>query len=182
MELVRSLNKEYFTHVSISEITIFLLSNNKRLIAYIPPHSTNTICISINFPLKTFKSVLTHEISHLYINLINPNLPEWIKEGLATFVSKQIFTNKINKNDFNFLINNGVPFKKIRWGIAAKHNGYIVAGLFIAYMEKRFGWQKLLKSFSKYHGNKNIIEHLVKCFAESSAVSLVNKFKKEYVK
>ena len=64
------------------------------IVAAIPSSSTDTVLINHPRILRRKKDergrIITHELSHLYINLLNNKLPDWLKEGIAVYSARQI--------------------------------------------------------------------------------------------
>ena len=148
------------------------------LIGYI---STNNISLVDTKDEKKFSQLLTHEITHVYINLINKNLPQWVKEGLAIYIAKQISHKKILETNWKNIIKNGDPFKGISWRRAAKYDGYNIAGLLILFFLERYGWNNMNKFLTSYKGKSEFLRNAVGYFGDDYN-NLMRKFRRYYVK
>ncbi|MFC1599082.1 hypothetical protein ACFL2U_03710 [Patescibacteria group bacterium] len=150
-------------------------------IAHIPPKSTSQIHIfdNIKSPIKaqTIKQVITHEITHLYTNILNPKLPDWLKEGLSVYFAEQIFNPKINSKNWAKINKNNSPFNKIKWQDAVKQDGYNIAGLWVLFFIQRYGWESVLETFKKQDGS---FSSLARHFEEEPDY-LINDFEKKFV-
>lgn len=89
------------------------------------------------------KYVSLHEMVHAYISVINPNIPLWLTEGMALFLS------------------NGEPFNNEYWNYGlvptyeeiytknpikfSKMGGYSLAHTYIEYLNVTYGWEKVIE-------------------------------------
>jgi len=151
------------------------------LIAYVPPKSTSSIYILDDKKKLTTKQVagqiLLHEITHLYTNTLNPNLPDWLKEGISVYVAAQIFKPLISTADWKKITPGDMPFRHISWRVTTKYNGYNIAGLLVMFFVKRYGWIKFIAAVSHHISIKSISSY----FGEKPE-QLIADFKKQFVK
>ena len=153
------------------------------LIGSIPSKSTS-IVFFLNKEGKISKKtvqILTHEIAHLYINKNNPNLPNWIKEGLSVFLAKQIFSQTIKKESWEKIASTGIPFKQIKWHFAAKHNGYDIAGLLVFFLIKKYGKKNFIETISSFKQKTSIFEAFARPSGKTQE-SLLRNFFDHFVK
>lgn len=172
--------------------TSFLRAIHKKtapdwLVAYVPPKSTSSIYVLSNKEKLTAKQVvncrqvLLHEITHIYTNTLNPNLPDWLKEGLSVYVATQIFKPSISTADWEKITQKDVPFKRVSWRFAAEHNGYNIAGLLVMFLVRRYGWKKFLAAISCRDAERFSIKSIPLYFGEELD-ELTTEFKKQFVK
>jgi len=170
--------------------TSFLKAIHKKkvpdwFVAYVPPKSTSYIYVlSTNEKLtgrKVMSQILLHEITHLYTNTLNPNLPAWLKEGISVYVAAQIFKPSISTADWEKITQEGVPFKRVSWRVAAEHNGYNIAGLLVMFFVRRYGWEKFIAAISYRHSRRISIKSIPLYFDEKFE-RFIADFKKQFVK
>jgi len=100
------------------------------------------------------KYASVHEIVHAHNYLINKNMPKWVDDGICLYLS--------NGNPPNYLYsrqriptineirsNNPIKFEKI--------GGYDFAYTYIEYLDKTFGWNKVLL-FLRQNKYENVFE------------------------
>jgi len=193
---IKKLNKLFVNHPEIINLSIFdnrsdfLNAINKPkapnwLIAYIPQNSKSNIYIAHNkksLGRKELKQIITHELTHLYTNLLNAKLPDWIKEGLSVYVAKQIYYPKISINDWKKINKNHEPFKKISWKMAVKYNGYHTAGLLIMFLVNQYGWKKFIKSLTTHKCNVSIFKTIINKSSKKDSKMLIEDFEDNFVK
>jgi len=154
-------------------------------IAYVPPKSTSHIYLFDNKERVTSKKILSqvllHEMAHLYTNALNPNLPDWLKEGISVYVAAQIFRPSISTADWKKIIQKDVPFKHVSWKVAVEHNGYNIAGLLVMFFVRRYGWKKFIAAISHRHSMRFSIKNIPPCFGEKFEW-FITDFKKQFVK
>lgn len=130
------------------------------LIAFVKKDSCNKIYIFDNNkkPTKSIiiEQILMHELTHLYVNSLNKRIPEWLKEGVAVHVARQIFRQNIKEISWDIITKNKIPFKKIHWNIAVKHNGYEIAGLIVWFFIHKIGWREFVNTIKKIKKNTDI--------------------------
>ena len=168
--------------------TKFLKAMKKKnapnwIVGSVPSKSTSTVFF-LNEEGKISKKtaqILTHEIAHLYTNKNNPNLPDWIKEGLSVFWAKQIFFQTINKESWNKIAPTGVPFKQIKWPFAAEHNGYAIAGLLVFFLIKKYGKKNFIETIISFKREASILESFARLSGETQE-SLSKDFFDHFVK
>jgi hypothetical protein len=170
--------------------TSFLKAIHKKkvpdwLIAYVPPKSTSYIYIlSTNEKLKrrrVINQILLHEITHLYTNTLNPNLPDWLKEGISVYVAVQIFKPSISTADWEKIAPEGAPFEHVSWRVAAEHNGYNIAGLLVMFFVRRYGWEKFIAAISHCHSRRISIKN-ISLYFDDKFERFIADFKKQFVK
>ena len=155
------------------------------LVAYVPLKSTSHIYVlSTSEELtgrKVMSQILLHEITHLYTNTLNPNLPDWLKEGVSVYVAAQIFKSSISTADWEKITQEGVPFKSVSWRVAAEHNGYNITGLLVMFFVRRYGWKKFIAAISYRHSMRISIKSIPLYFDEKFE-QFITDFKKQFVK
>lgn len=156
------------------------------LTAYVPSRNTSRIYIFNNNekPAKTKKNlqIVIHEITHLYTNTHNPNLPDWVKEGLSIYIAKQIFYPTVSKNDWKKITPSIIPFQRISWHTAAKYNGYNTAGLLTLFFIRRYGLKRFLVALRSYKHKESVFKTISNYFGEKNETFLINTFKHSFVK
>jgi len=176
-------------HVFQYQVSFLRAIHKKRvpdwLVAYVPPNSTSHIYILNNKEKLTTKKVvgqvLLHEITHLYTNTLNPNLPDWLKEGISVYVAAQIFKPSISTADWKKIAQEDVPFKRVSWRVAAEHKGYNIAGLLVMFFVRRYGWKKFIAAISYRHSMRFSIKSIPSYFDEKFEWFIAD-FKKQFVK
>lgn len=155
------------------------------LVAYVPPKNTSSIYILSNkeklIAKKVVSGVLLHEITHIYTNTLNPNLPDWLKEGISVYVATQIFRPSISTADWKKIAQEDVPFKRVSWRFAVEHNGYNIAGLLVMFFVRRYGWAKFINAISYRHPMRFSIKS-VPLYFDEKLEWLIDDFKKQFVK
>ncbi|PJA88941.1 MAG: hypothetical protein CO139_00415 [Candidatus Moranbacteria bacterium CG_4_9_14_3_um_filter_36_9] len=176
-------------HVFRNRVSFLKAIHKKKvpdwLVAYVPPKSTSHIYVlSTNEKLtgrKVMSQILLHEITHLYTNTLNPNLPDWLKEGISVYVATQIFKSSISIANWKNITQEGVPFKQVSWRVAAEHNGYNIAGLLVMFFIRRYGWTKFITAISRRDSRRFSIESIPLYFGEEPGL-LIADFKRQFVK
>lgn len=168
----------------------FLKAINKRempewIIAYVPPKNTSRMYVLDNkekiTAKKTIRQVFLHELAHLYTNTLNPNLPDWLKEGISIYVAEQIFNLSISTANWKRIAHGSVPFKGVSWEYAAKHNGYSIAGLLVLFFVRRYGWTKFIIAITHRRSMHFSAKSIPLYFGEKLEWLIVD-FKKQFVK
>jgi len=194
--ITRKLSKLFF--ISPPSITIYIFKNRlafmkaikKRrvpdwLIAYVPPNSKTDIYLNDvgekRISREKLIRIFAHELTHLYINTCNPNLPDWVKEGIAVYMAKQIIYKKISRINWRKIAPFKVPFQGLSWRKATKYDGYNVAGLFISFLVKRYKWRNFLKSISSYKRGSSFFKTIANDFGEGEE-KIIKDFQKSFVK
>jgi len=82
-----------------------------------------------------------HEIVHAYNYLINRNMPLWVNEGVALYLSNgnpphDLYSSQKTPMIKEISTNNPIKFANI--------GGYVFAHTYIEYLDKIFGWNKVL--------------------------------------
>lgn len=154
------------------------------LVAYVPPKSTSGICILSNkkepIAKKVMGQVLLHELAHIYTNALNPNLPDWLKEGVSVYIARQIFKPSIFTADWKKIAPENIPFRRVSWKFAAEHNGYGIAGLLVMFSVRRYGWKKFIAAISHNHSTRFSAKSIPLYFGERFE-SFITEFKKQFV-
>jgi len=92
---------------------------------------------------KSIKQSLPHEMVHAYEYLINPKMKEWLKEGIALYLTNG---GQLKKGE---LQNVKIPsFEDIQTENPIKFaniGGYVLANTYIEYLDKKYGWHKVLQ-------------------------------------
>lgn len=157
------------------------------LVAYIPPKNTSIVYLLINNKNLTAKQkaisrqILLHEITHLYTNTLNSNLPDWLKEGISVYIANQIFKPSILITDWRKIAPRNMPFERISWQFAAEHNGYNIAGLLVMFFVKRYGWTRFITAINCCGSKCFSIKNIPLYFGEKLNWLMVD-FKKQFVK
>lgn len=109
---------------------------------------TNVILTSPANPGKVHdydnnKYAVLHEIVHAYVSVINQEVDLWLTEGMALYLSNGEPFYKANLEYFaiptynDTLSNNPLTFSNC--------DGYTFAHTYIEYLDKTYGWDKVLK-------------------------------------
>ncbi len=171
--------------------SLFLREFHKKkvadwVVAFVPPKNISHIYIvddkERNISRKILGQVLLHETTHLYTNVLNTNLPDWLSEGIAVYVAAQIFKPSISVADWKNITQKGIPFKGMRWSIATKYNGYTIAGLLVMYFVRRYGWKKFITAISHHPTQKRITMINITSYFDENLDQLMVDFKKQFVK
>lgn len=92
---------------------------------------------------EEIKEAVLHEIVHAYISVINPNIHLWLNEGMALYLSNG------EKFSSTILDDMAIPsFKAIQTKnpiTFSNIGGYTFAHTYIEYLDKEYGWNKVLK-------------------------------------
>ncbi|WP_039766322.1 hypothetical protein [Caldicellulosiruptor sp. F32] len=92
---------------------------------------------------ESVKETLPHEMVHAYQYLINPRMKKWLKEGVALYLTNG---GQLKRGDLQRLkiptyediqTENPVKFANI--------NGYTFADKYIEYLDRKYGWSKILQ-------------------------------------
>ncbi|MFH1178221.1 MAG: hypothetical protein V1711_00640 [bacterium] len=156
------------------------------LVAYIPPKNTSSIYVFNNKDKLTaeqaisYRQILLHEITHLYTNTLNPNLPDWLKEGISVYIAAQIFKPAIATADWRKIAQEDIPFKHVSWSFAAKHNGYTIAGLLVMFSVRRYGWEKFIAAIRSSRSTRFSVKNIPLYFGEKFEWFIAD-FKKQFV-
>ena len=120
-------------------------------------------------------------MTHLYTNALNPNLPDWLKEGISVYIASQIFKPSISTTDWKKITQKDIPFGHVSWKFAAEHNGYNIAGLLVVFSVRRYGWEKFIVAISYRHSTRFSIKSIPLYFDEKFE-QFIADFKKQFVK
>jgi len=124
------------------------------LVAYVPQNSASTIVLLDNEqnPLSSLmlSKILTHEIAHLYTNILNRELPDWVKEGISMQLAQQVKIRTVTASNWDRISPQGEPFSGITWQAAAEVNGYEIAGLILCFLFERYGMKNIFDSLKGY--------------------------------
>jgi len=93
-----------------------------------------------------------HEIVHAYNYLINKNMPKWINEGVALYLTNgnpphDLYSRQRTPVINEIRSNNPIKFANI--------GGYDFAHTYIEYLDKTFGWNKVLV-FLRENNHENV--------------------------
>lgn len=89
------------------------------------------------------KYAVMHEIVHAYISVINPNVPLWLTEGMALYLSNGDEFHKAYLNDMQIPAYKDTCTKNpIRF---SNCGGYTFAHTYIEYLDCTYGWDSILK-------------------------------------
>lgn len=129
-------------------------NGQENVVAFIPQNSTNTIFVmhSPHMQSGIRRSIIKHELSHLYINCFNKNLPDVLKEGVAVYVSEQLFASKKNIAAFqNFATKKIIDVHALQaeWQKLEPGVKYYVAGSVVRQLVRQHTWEGLLKLLAK---------------------------------
>ncbi len=98
---------------------------------------------------EEFFGTIKHEIAHVYIKNICPFLPEWLNEGIATFLGqgskKESFKKFLEKREV-------LPFN-IKEGRDKLILIYVQSPCFVEWLIKNYGKEKLLNFLKKIDGS-----------------------------
>ncbi|WP_297428167.1 hypothetical protein [Clostridium sp.] len=84
-----------------------------------------------------------HEMVHAYVSIINPHIRLWLTEGMALYLSNaepfyKRYTYNMHIPTFSEIkTSNPVKFSKM--------GGYTFANTYIEYIDKKYGWEKLMQ-------------------------------------
>lgn len=139
----------FFDHQHFQKLATEYSQTN--VTAFIPSDSADTLFIFHNpvFEKSIRRSIFKHELSHLYINCVNKNLPEVLKEGIAVYVSEQIFESEKNVVALqNFPIKNYSDFQSVQteWQALPFETKYFVAGSIVRILVQQQTWKIFINS------------------------------------
>ncbi len=108
---------------------------------------TNVILTSPQNPgaehtYQTVKDAALHEMVHAFNSILNPQMPLWINEGLALYLSNGDPYDPTTFGSFyvptfpDIQTRNPIRFNEI--------NGYMLAHTYIEYIESEYGWERVL--------------------------------------
>lgn len=195
---IKKLNS--FFPIAPKSISFFLLSNRKKflkllgeknapnwLVAFAQKGDTQKIFIDVSdeklSSIKTATKILRHEIAHIYTNLLNPLLPDWVKEGVSVYLAHQIHSTHITTEDWRTIKpNKHHAFFMKKWKtLANKHHAYNNSGLCMLFLLKYFGQKKILRKISTYEPPQDFIQFLSKSFGIKK-ITLLLSMEKTLVK
>lgn len=194
---IRKLNKLFSVSPPFIEVYVFrnrlsfLKAIHKKLapdwlVAYVPPKNTSSIYVFSNKEkliakqAGSYRQILLHEITHLYTNILNPNLPDWLKEGISVYIAAQIFKPSIVIVDWKKIAQKDIPFKRVSWKFAAEHNGYSIAGLLVMFSVRRYGWEKFITAIRSSRSTRFSIKSIPLYFGEKFE-PFIAEFKKQFI-
>jgi hypothetical protein len=108
---------------------------------------TNVILTSPANPGKAHsyddnKQAVLHEMVHAYVSIINPRIRLWLTEGMALYLSNG---KPLDKADiYNMHIPTFSETKTSNPIKFANMGGYTFANSYIQYIDKQYGWDKLM--------------------------------------
>ncbi|KKT26208.1 MAG: hypothetical protein UW11_C0019G0019 [Parcubacteria group bacterium GW2011_GWA2_43_9b] len=154
------------------------------LVAFIPSRSRSYIYIfdPAKKMSKKMVQILTHEICHIYLNILNSSLPDWVKEGVAVYIAKQVYFTTISVKDWHAIAPKKIPFQNTPWHKTIDYNGFNIAGLIISFFVERFGWNDFLRILRAYKKRETIYKTIVKIFPVYNVESLIGELEEIYVK
>lgn len=88
------------------------------------------------------KQAALHEMVHAYVSIINPHIRLWLTEGMALYLSNaepfyKRYTNNMHIPSFSEIkTSNPIEFSKM--------GGYTFSNTYIEYLDKEYGWEKLM--------------------------------------
>lgn len=190
---IKNISKYFLSSPKL--ITIYLFKNRTNflksigrvstpewLMAIVPPKSNSIIYIYLDEQMKKkFPRLITHEITHLYSNIYNKNLPDWIKEGISVYIAEQIFNTAISINDWKKVAPKGIPFYGVPWQSAIKYGGYNIAGLLVLFFKRKFGWEEFLKSVRQYKPKHSIFKTIASHLNKNTK-DLIKEFEQDFIK
>lgn len=103
-----------------------------------------------------FKKILTHELTHIFIEQINKNSLRCLDEGLALNLSKQTKNNTISKDNWLYFMENHLT-KNGLLNNFSEREGYKISYWVVKYYLDKYSKDKileLLKLGSKFHINR----------------------------
>src|SRR3989338_7959350 len=175
---------------SFSKRTAFLKavginSAPRWLVASVPPRSTSDIFLHRNQKklgeANKIDRVILHELTHLYTNSLNPNLPDWVKEDISVYIAQQINKLTISTENWKKIIPGNIPFEKVRWQTATKYDGYNIAGLLVRFLVKKYGLKRFLNALDRHRLQHFSWNKLTTNFNEDGKI-LLTIFKNNFVK
>jgi len=110
--------------------------------------STNVILTSPANPGKVHdydnnKYAVLHEMVHAYISTINPHISLWLTEGMALYLTNgdPFYKGYLNDNK----IPSSSDIRTINPIRFSNMQGYLFAPTYIEYIDKEYGWDKVLE-------------------------------------
>lgn len=95
-------------------------------------------------PIGLLETVMAHEFQHMIRHHVQPNEDTWLNEGMSTFTEWALFNAPINSG-FYFLLQPETQLTDWAEAASARAANYGAAGLFLAYLDDRFGRQAMVE-------------------------------------
>lgn len=101
-------------------------------------------------------AAIPHEMVHAYNSLLNPDMPLWLDEGLALYLTngnppKDLYrTSNILPTPEQMRTENPIAFERI--------NGYLFAPTYIEYLKDALGWEGVL-TLAKSTDRDRVFDH-----------------------
>jgi hypothetical protein len=188
--IIRKLDKLFPTSPSLIHVHVFyqrrsfLGAIHKKkapdwLVAYIFSNDTSHIHL---FGEVIQHRIFLHEVTHLYTNTLNSNLPDWLKERVSVYIAEQIYQSHISRINWKKVAPRGIPFQGVSWGVAAEHDGYPIAGLLVLFFVRRYGWKKFIAAIRLYHDQKCFFLKWIADYFDEESEQILADFRREFVK
>ncbi|MBT3755663.1 MAG: hypothetical protein HOG24_05235, partial [Candidatus Cloacimonetes bacterium] len=131
----------------------------------------NKVAVPFDGDYKKFEEVLTHELTHAYVNEMNKNrskmltlnmLPFWFQEGLPEF--EAVHGESVYNNMFviDLLINDKIG----NLGMIGGYYAYRLGESFLVFVDEVYGRNKVMELFYAIRYNKNSDTAFKKIFDE----------------
>lgn len=101
---------------------------------------------------ESVKNAVLHEIVHAYVSVLNPKISLWLNEGMALHLSNgapfcRAFLKFVEIPRYEEICTNDhIIFSEI--------DGYTLAHTYVEYLEKTYGWEKVLELVKTEDYNK----------------------------
>lgn len=157
----RSIKKlKDFYNINVSNINIELIYSRKELNKKIERRTPNWLIglacknkIYLFSPLAVEKhsshkksdlnKIITHELCHIFNAKVNNNIPLWLDEGLALYLSNQKKNKDFKKSDWRFFVDN--LNKKTSFDSFVKHDGYKISYRLVKKLADKYNRKELLR-------------------------------------
>jgi hypothetical protein len=110
------------------------------------------------FPPERARTTVAHEMTHVFVYQINPNVKGWITEGIAKFEENVVFTDSIRKIGYTSWIGNAINENKIprfnelvegeKITSSKMVQDYLFASTFFDFASAKYGYQ-IIREFIK---------------------------------
>lgn len=124
------------------------------------PASWNAQADSV-FPPERTRTTIAHEMTHVLVYQINPNVKGWVTEGIAKFEENVVFSDSIRKIGYTSWIGNAIKENKIprfddlvagaKITSSQMVQDYLFAGTFFDFVSAKYGYQNIREFIKSYN-------------------------------
>lgn len=156
----------------------FTKNQEKNIIYLLSPSVSKKLS---NHTIPQIHKTIIHEIAHLFIKKINTYVIRWLNEGLASFLAKQKQKKIIKESDWEYLLKQSFIINpNLEWLSIAKKSSYKISYLFVSFLIKKYGKNKIIKLL-KINCRKKIFKDGIEKILNTDVEELKKLFEKEII-